>query len=210
MMHVVLLGDSTFDNASYVPPGQDVTSQLTRQVQLGVKIALLAKDGAQVSDIAEQLSRAPRDASHLVLSIGGNDAFAASVLLRERVNTIEDSVSRLARMRHEFARQYESMLDLVLRRRIRTALSTIYEPHFDSPTMRAAVGGALPLFNDVITRLAFRHALSLLDLRLICDEAEDFTSGIEPSAQGSRKIATAVGHLLGEPVGGSVSFVYAS
>jgi lysophospholipase L1-like esterase len=187
MTHVVLLGDSTFDNASYVRAGEDITSQLARQAPSGVKIALLAKDGAQLSDIAEQLSRVPRDASHLVVSIGGNDAFAASFLLREKVNTIEDAVSRLAR----------------------TALATIYEPHFGEAAMRAAVGGALPLFNDVITRLAFRHALSLLDLRLICNEAGDFTSGIEPSAQGSRKIAAAIAHLMGEPVEGSVSFVYA-
>jgi hypothetical protein len=207
MTHVALLGDSTFDNASYVRPGEDVMALLRQQVEPGLKLTLLARDGARLADVPEQLARLPNDVTDLIVSIGGNDALAAAILLGERVRTIEDAVTRLASLRLDFAHRYGSMLELVLRRRLKTALATIYEPHFSEPSMRAAVGGALPLFNDVITRLTFRHRLSLLDLRLVCNDSEDFTSGIEPSAHGSHKIATALAHLLGAPIGGPVSTV---
>src|SRR5262249_59060928 len=128
----------------------------------------------------------------------------ASILLPETVRTIEDAVTRLASIRWGFEQAYGAMLDLVLGRRLRTALATIYEPHFAEPAMRAAVQGALPLFNDVITRLAFQHGLSLVDLRLVCGDREDFTSDIEPSARGSRKIAAALAQLLLEHRDGSV------
>ena len=210
MTHVALLGDSTFDNIAYVPFGEDVLSQLRQRVQNEVTATVLARDGARISDIPDQLARLPADVTHLVVSIGGNDALAATILLREKVQTIEDAVARLACIRHEFARDYESMLENTLRRSLRTALATIYEPRFDEPGMSASVAGGLPLFNDVITRLAFRHALPLLDLRLICGDADDCTSGIEPSAQGSRKIATTLARLLMGDNHGLVSIVYAS
>ena len=49
---------------------------------------------------------------------------------------------------------------------------------------------ALAPFNDVILREATAHGLSVLDLRLVCDEPGDYStvSPIEPSAQGGRKI----------------------
>src|SRR5262249_35998266 len=57
MMHVALLGDSTFDNASYVQPGEDVLTKLRLELRAGPKITLLARDGAQLQDMREQLDR---------------------------------------------------------------------------------------------------------------------------------------------------------
>jgi len=50
----------------------------------------------------------------------------------------------------------------------------------------------------VILREAAARALPVLDLRLICAEAADYASSspIEPSAQGGRKIAGAIGELV--------------
>lgn len=57
---------------------------------------------------------------------------------------------------------------------------------------------ALSIFNDVIIREAVRLGLLVIDLRLICSEAEDYSkvSPIEPSAKGGEKIAKAIASLV--------------
>src|SRR3954468_2790312 len=72
--HVVLLGDSIFDNKSYVGAGPAVIDQLRRELPSGWQATLLAVDGRTASEVAHQLRGLPRDASHLVVSAGGNDA----------------------------------------------------------------------------------------------------------------------------------------
>ena len=58
MTHIVLLGDSVFDNASYVPGGPSVLEWLRRTCPPGGSQAtLLAVDGACVSNVSRQLAR---------------------------------------------------------------------------------------------------------------------------------------------------------
>jgi hypothetical protein len=56
----------------------------------------------------------------------------------------------------------------------------------------------LCLFNDVILREAFRAGVPVLDLRLVCTDAADYSrsSPIEPSVVGGGKIARAVARLV--------------
>src|ERR1043165_7482775 len=88
MSHVVLLGDSIFDNARYVPDRPPVIEQVRRGLQPGWKATLLAVDGHTVAHVASQQPRMPSDATHLVMSVGGNDALLASSLLHERAGTV--------------------------------------------------------------------------------------------------------------------------
>ncbi len=74
MGHVVLLGDSIFDNAAYVAGGLDVRTQLQERLLHEWRVTLLAVDGDRTQDVIAQLQRLPHDASHLVVSVGGNDA----------------------------------------------------------------------------------------------------------------------------------------
>src|SRR5262245_56431029 len=67
MSHVVLLGDSVFDNAAYVPDRPPVIEQVRRGLPLGWKATLVAVDGHTIKDIATQLPRVPVDATHLVV-----------------------------------------------------------------------------------------------------------------------------------------------
>jgi hypothetical protein len=68
-------------------------------------------------------------------------------------------------------------------------VGTIYEPRFPEAPRRKLAATALTLLNDKITRQAFARGLTLIDLRLICDEDADFANPIEPSARGGAKIA---------------------
>src|SRR4051794_31231367 len=79
--HVVLLGDSIFDNKAYVGRGPAVIDQLRGELPAGWKATLLAVDGSVTSDVPGQMARLPPDVSHLVVSVGGNDALRQSSIL---------------------------------------------------------------------------------------------------------------------------------
>ena len=97
MNHVVLLGDSIFDNASYVPGGPDVTQHLRRALP-GWRVTLLAVDGAVVDDVARQLQALPADATHLVVSAGGNDALIqGSFALQQEAGSVAAALHRAQR-----------------------------------------------------------------------------------------------------------------
>ena len=194
MRHVVLLGDSIFDNAAYVAGGPDVLRQLRARLSAGSRASLLAVDGAVVRGVARQLERLPGDATGLVVSAGGNDALGASGVLGQGARTVADAVGKLADIRDGFARDYRAMLDAVLARGLPTAICTIYDANYPEPERRVIVT-ALALFNDVITRAAFARGLPLVDLRLICDTPGDYANPIEPSVRGGDKIAAAIASL---------------
>ena len=198
MTHIVLLGDSIFDNAAYVPGGPDVIAQLRARLPAGAKATLRAVDGAVTSDVPRQLRQALLDASHLIVSVGGNDALRRSSVLDESARSVAEGVNRLAAQRDQFARDYRAMLDTVLDRRLPTAICTIYDPRYPDPRRQRVAVTALMTFNDLITREAFARGLPLIDLRVICDEDEDYANPIEPSVQGGDKITAAIARLVAE------------
>ncbi|WP_243368293.1 SGNH/GDSL hydrolase family protein [Microvirga solisilvae] len=193
MSHVVLLGDSVFDNGVYVRPGDpDVFAQVRAKLPEGWRATMRAVDGAVTTSVERQLVKLPEDASHLIVSIGGNDALGSSGILREEARSVAEVMTRLADVRESFARSYRKMLDLVTGYRLPTALCTIYDTSFPNADEQRQVVAALSIFNDVITREAFSRKLGLIDLRLICNEPDDYANPIEPSAKGGDKIAAAI------------------
>ncbi len=195
MSHVVLLGDSIFDNARYVPDRPAVIEQVRRGLPPGWKGTLVAVDGHTVEDVARQLPRVPAGATHLVVSVGGNDALGASILLREPAATVGDALATLAGALGEFRTAYAAMLARVLALGKPTAICTIYDA---IPILGDAERAALAGFNDVISRAAVRAGIPLIDLRVICDHADDYSplSLIEPSVVGGAKIADAICRLV--------------
>ncbi|HEV2080785.1 MAG TPA: SGNH/GDSL hydrolase family protein [Allosphingosinicella sp.] len=191
MAHIVLLGDSIFDNAVYVSGGPDVVRQLRDIVPERWQATLLAVDGAVTSGVAPQLKRMPADATHLVVSVGGNDALGYSYLLGERVRSVGEGVAVLEQAQRRFAAQYREMLDGVLALGVPTAVCTIYDTPPSAANQRI-IRAALALFNDQISRTAFSRRLPLIDLRLICNEEGDYANPIEPSVQGGAKMASAI------------------
>ncbi len=198
MKHLVLLGDSIFDNGAYVSGGPDVVQQLREQLPAGWQATLRAVDGSTTSGVKAQLHRLPRDASHLVLSVGGNDALGESGILGEGAKSVADALDRLAAIRERFGRSYRAMLDAVLALGLPTAVCTIYDARYPEPQRQRLVVTALTVFNDYITREAFSRGLPLIDLRLICDQADDYANPIEPSVRGGAKIAAAIARLAAE------------
>ncbi len=189
-MHLVLLGDSSFDNAPYVARGEEVIATLQRRLPDGWRATLNARDGAITRDVERQAGAIPDEATHLIVSVGGNDALGASSVLRQPARSVAESLDRLARIREGFEEDYRAMLSVVLGRKLPVAISTIYEARFSEAPMRRISAAALTVLNDFITREASLRGLPLVDLRAMFSEDADYANAIEPSGRGSEKIAT--------------------
>ena len=195
-MHVVLLGDSIFDNAAYTRGEPDVVTHLRSLLPSDWRATLCAVDGATTRGIERQLSCVPRDATHIVCSVGGNDALQNSDLLSTRVTSTAAALELFANRLDEFEKSYRAVVKAILALQRHTALCTIYNGALEPQQARIA-RVALTTFNDVILRVAFEHALTAIELRAICCEPADYANPIEPSGTGGRKIAAAIARAIG-------------
>src|SRR4051794_30299322 len=124
--HVVLLGDSIFDNLRYVAPGPDVIAQLRDVLPAGWRATLRAVDGATTAGLASQLRMVPADATHLVISIGGNDALQNLDLLTLRVSSAAQALEAFARRLAAFEEAYRRAIRTVAELGRPTTVCTIY------------------------------------------------------------------------------------
>jgi hypothetical protein len=194
--HVVLLGDSVFDNGAYVPGAPAVIEQLRATRPAGWRASLLALDGATTGDVGAQLRRVPADATHLVVSVGGNDALMHSGLLDVPVRSSGEVLDALAQAAAEFEQHYCAMLGRVLARSLPLVLCTIYRGQFPDAVTQRRASVALSPFNDAILRTAFEAAVEVIDLRLVCSDPADYANAIEPSEAGGMKIARAIARAV--------------
>jgi hypothetical protein len=195
MPHLVLLGDSIFDNGVYVPGHPAVIEQVRSALPGDWQATLLAVDGNVAIDVIRHLERLPADATHLAVSTGGNNALIASSVLAQPARSVSEVLHEMADIQGDFRREYRTMLADVLGRRMPTVVCTIYDA---IPGLERDAAAALTLFNDVILREAIAAGIPVLELRLLCDEASDYSplSPIEPSHLGGRKIAEALARIV--------------
>jgi hypothetical protein len=196
MKHIVLLGDSIFDNAAYVNGGPDVIRQLKSILPRDWQAMLLAVDGSVTTDVITQIPKIPASATHLIVSAGGNDGLSRADILQRPARSVSDAAGQFAALRAEFCQNYRRMLNALLALKQPLALCTVYDPHFTDPLMQRLTTTALNVFNDCILREAITHGLPVIDLRLICTQPEDYANEIEPGVAGGRKIAEAILRLV--------------
>lgn len=157
-----------------------------------------AVDGSTTENIASQLAVLPEGTSHLVLSVGGNDALLRADVLDAPVSSCGEALLLLGNAAAEFEVSYRRMVAQCLKVGLPLVVCTIYHGNFPDPSYRACVAVALTTYNDAIIRIASEHALRVIDLRGICVEAADYANPIEPSSQGGAKIAAAVAKAITE------------
>lgn len=194
MSEIVLLGDSIFDNVRYVKPAngeKSVIEHLRDRVLTGWIATLLAVDGNVSTDIATQMTKLPSSATHLAMSVGGNDAIQSSGILQQSVTSIDAALTTFSVALEDFRDRYRKAMAALLSVSTPAMVCTIYDA---IPNLTKAQITALALFNDVIIREAAHQGVPVLDLRSICDDASDFSpvSVIEPSDTGGAKIADAI------------------
>jgi lysophospholipase L1-like esterase len=199
MPHLVLLGDSVFDNAAYVRGGPDVVRQARDRLgPEGWQATLVAVDGAVTEGVRRQLARIPADATHLVVSAGGNDALGSVDVLYRGARTVGAALAMLGDVVAPFEARYRTMLGEVLALGLPTAVCTVYNPVFPDPEERRYAALGLAVFNDAILRVALQAGVPVLELRSICSEDEDFANPIEPSSRGGEKMVSAIATMLAE------------
>jgi hypothetical protein len=196
--HVALFGDSILDNAAYVKGGPDVVTQLRTRLPEGSTATLGAIDGSVASAVRLQLKSAPADATHIVVSAGGNDALHCLNVLQESARSVAEALDRLASVRDQFRLDYTALLDEVVARGLPTAVCTIYDARLPDMIERRIASVGLAIFNECITREASARGLALIDLRLICSSDQDLATPIEPSVTGGAKIAAAIAAFAAE------------
>ncbi|MEM1262497.1 MAG: SGNH/GDSL hydrolase family protein [Pseudomonadota bacterium] len=190
-LHIVLLGDSIFDNGAYVPGEPPVREQLEQILPEGASVTLLAVDGDTTVHVEGQLEDMPSTATHVVLSCGGNDALNFLPEFTKTAGTIADAMFRFGEIRQVFRSRYHDMLRAIMAHGLPLYVCTIYD---QVPNIGEAERAALAMFNEIILQEAQSSAAAIIDLRLICREAGDYSSvsPIEPSVQGGQKIASAI------------------
>jgi hypothetical protein len=193
-IHIALLGDSILDNRAYTKGEPDVVTHL-RGLLNSAEATLCAIDGSTTADLSPQIAKVPRDATHLVLSVGGNDALMNGDMLALPVSSTTQALSLFGDRISRFESDYRAAVKATLALGRKTAVCTIYNGNLDPPEAYVA-RVALMMFNDVILRCAFERALPVIDLRFICSEKSDYANPIEPSGSGGLKIARAIAGWL--------------
>src|SRR5262245_28733322 len=161
MSHVVLLGDSIFDNACYVPGEPPVIEQLRAALPPGWQATLLALDGNVTRDVLVQLALLPKDATHLVVSAGGNDALRAAGLLQQPARSVAEALFRLTEVQSDFRNDYREMLGALRATKRPAVVCTVYD---SIPGMERVAQTGLSLFNDWIVRVVVRARVQVLVL----------------------------------------------
>lgn len=189
MNHLVLLGDSIFDNRAYVAGGPAAIDQVRKRLPTDWKTSLLAVDGDTSVQVPAQLKRLPSDCTHIVLSAGGNDAIGCLDAMGTPASNLMGALGSLSKLLTPFEQNYKGLMNELLSLNRPLMVCTIYD---SVPGLVDPLKLALALFNDVIIRNAVSRGVPILDLRMICTESGDYStkSPIEPSSQGGNKIAT--------------------
>jgi lysophospholipase L1-like esterase len=193
MPRIVMMGDSSFNNANYVPRDQAVVEQLRKLLPEAWKVTMRAADKSTVGDLVEkQLANMPFDANYIFISAGGRNLLAYERIIFRRTKIVAETLKILSELRAKFEKDYEKMLAAVEEMNLPTCVCTIYTPYQANELMRNILGTALTVFNDTIIKLAGSRGFPVIDLRTILVKKEDFSDPMRPSIQGGEKMAKAL------------------
>ena len=220
---LLLLGDSIIDNKSYVLTGElDVTEHLKKLYsdQPDIFITNNAVDGDTMFNLEyEHLeSEEVENASHIVVSIGGNDLLH-NISFLQKTSQLSEVLGKDARIGKwgakelnpsrnrvfeetyfeiikPFKKQYETIVANLSNHRANLLLCTVYEGDLVDSDEFSDVNNSsktmVSIFNDIVYRTANKCGAEVLELRDIFVRPEDYANPIEPSHIGGGKLAEAI------------------
>jgi hypothetical protein len=131
----------------------------------------------------------PLDATHIGICVDGGWAIEASGLLQGGAESISESLESLAVAADQFEEIFATLIASALEAGLPTVVCTLVPSRHQETSLRRAAATALAIFNDRILRQAFWAKLSIVELRLVCDEDGDYASETLLSHAGVRKVA---------------------
>ena len=188
--HVVLLGDALLDAYSSIDktPGEfeDAVLPGTRnQWKLSVVSA------AKVERAGPSLSL-PRDATHAMIFIEGNHAIEKSGILDSGASTYGQTLEQLSLAADEFERTLARLIHAAQAAHLVIMVCTMFQPNYKDPVRQRTACAALAVFNDRVTKRAAEARVSLIDLRLVCNEPGDYDKPTLLSKRGVQKVANVI------------------
>ena len=190
--HLVLLGDA-LQNIN-LGEGQ-IESALVPRPRNPWKLTVL-----QAPQVLRQghVRAIPADASHIGICIDGGWAIETSGLLQGAAQSIRDALDTLAAAADEFENVFVRLIAAATETGLPTILCTLVPARYLEPSQQRVAATALAIFNDRILRRAFAARLSIVELRLVCDEDGDYASETLLSSDGVRKVANVASSALYE------------
>lgn len=176
--HIVLLGDSIFQNKNYVPKSKSVEYLLKEK--LSIPSLVLAQDNAIIYDIPKQYNNMPIDlnnkTTNLYISIGGNDLLN----LYEHNNTTNTTLFNMVWELYQ-----KTILMIIENTQCNVILTDIYfitDPNYSKyiPMIKK--------WNSNLYQFAKQHKVKVFKISKILTQPKDFTNSIEPSVIGGNKM----------------------
>ena len=220
---IILLGDSIIDNKSYILSNElDVTEHLEKLFSNDPNVVI--ENHAVDGDTMHQLEKNHLDsnlllgATHIVVSIGGNDLlynisflqttsklskvmgkgamigkWGAKELNPSRNKVFEETYFEII---EPFKKQYETIVANLSNHRANLLLCTVYEGDLVDSDEFSDVSNSsktmVSIFNDIVYRVANKFNADVLELRDIFTSSDDYANPIEPSHIGGEKLAQSI------------------
>lgn len=131
----------------------------------------------------------PTGVTHIGICVDGGWAIEASGLLKGRAQSIRDALDTLAAAADEFEDVFARLIAAATEAGVPTIVCTLVPARYVEPSQERVAATALAIFNDRILRRTIAAHLSIVELRLICDEDSDYASETLLSHAGVRKVA---------------------
>ena len=223
MKKIYLLGDSIIDNTSYVETNEkDVVSHLNSMYKEDPKVNInnRAVDGHTMRDLlnTQLLEEGLNDATHIVMSIGGNDLLQ-NISFLQMTSKLSEVMNKDARIGKWGVRElnpsrnkvfeetyfeiikpfnslYETIVEKLSNYRAKLLLCTVYEGDlFGSDEFKNVFYSSktmVSIFNDLVYKSSSKFKTDVLELRNIFVSSEDYANPIEPSHIGGEKLAKSI------------------
>jgi len=181
--HLVLLGDA-LQNID-LGKGQAETA-LVPQPRNPWKLTVL-----QPPEVLRQgrVRAIPTEVTHIAICVDGGWAIETSGLLQGSARTIREALDTLAWAADEFENMFACLIAAATEAGVPTIVCTLVPARYVELSQQRVAATALAIFNDRLLRRAVAARLSVVELRLVCDEDGDYASETLLSHAGVRKVA---------------------
>ena len=175
---IILLGDSVFNNNSYVEKGKAVNEILNKKADENTTIISLARNDSTINNIYQQLENVNMNFNNklttVFLSVGGNDI----------INLQQKNL-------HDIIQQYNNLIDAITTKlpNVKLVLLNVYYPPNESK-----YDSLIDKWNTNL-ELEYKYNnknIYILNLANLLKEPSDFVFDIEPSIIGGEKIANKI------------------
>jgi lysophospholipase L1-like esterase len=174
LSNIIFLGDSILNNSAFLPNQQTVFNQMKQALSPNTDLISFAKNGAIMSNMSFQISQLPvyldNSKTSIFISIGGNDLLQSQTP-KQLIKQHTDHIKNI---------------------KIHMPTSHIYILNLYSPVERK-YDSFIPTIQDWNNKLHTQYYnksknIHIIDINSSVTRSGDFIQGIEPSAEGGKKI----------------------